>query len=138
MMNKRILQRFLLILGVTLVCVWRVVAYPGLLPSKERLKENVKLGLDLKGGIHMVMRVRTDDAVKAELDLSRERIRGALAEKGMVPSQVEPEGKDALVFSGIDAARLDEGRSLLRDQYPQYQIETAGPGRLRLTMRAVD
>src|SRR5262245_13208114 len=67
-MNKRILQRFLMILGVTLLCVLRVVAYPGLLPSMERLRENVKLGLDLKGGIHMVLQVVTDDAIRGQTD----------------------------------------------------------------------
>ena len=29
---------------------------------------NVNLGLDLQGGIHMVMQVRTDDALKIEMD----------------------------------------------------------------------
>ena len=48
------------------------------------------------------------------------------------------EGKDALVFSGIDPARMDEARALLRDQYPQYTIGSPGPGRLRLALRPVD
>ncbi len=30
--------------------------------------EKIHYGLDLSGGIHLVLQVRTDDAIKAELD----------------------------------------------------------------------
>src|SRR5262245_66664695 len=97
--------RLLIIAGSIALCVYLV--YP--------LTRTINLGLDLKGGIHMVMRVKTDDAIKAELDLSAERIRASLAEKGMAPSHIET-GGGALVFHGIDAAKTDEARSLLRAQ----------------------
>lgn len=101
------------------------------------LTRTINLGLDLKGGIHMVMRVKTDDAIKAELDLSGERIRASLAEKGMAPSHVATDG-GALVLQGIDSAKAGEARSLLRDQFPQYSVESSGEGALRLTLRPAD
>ena len=67
--------RLAIVLGAVGLCLYLV--YP--------VSKTINLGLDLKGGIHMVMRVKTDDAVKAELELSRERLRGSLAEKGMAP-----------------------------------------------------
>jgi preprotein translocase subunit SecD len=38
---------------------------PGL---KDYLKNGIRLGLDLKGGIHLVLQVQTDDALKIETD----------------------------------------------------------------------
>src|SRR5215467_14292334 len=35
---------------------------------KENLSENIKLGLDLRGGTHLVMQVQADDAIKAITD----------------------------------------------------------------------
>jgi preprotein translocase subunit SecD len=120
--------RLAIILAVVALCVW--MAYP--------LNRTINLGLDLKGGIHMVMRVRTDDAVKAEMDLSRERVRASLAEKGITESGIAPEGTTTLVFSGIEPAKMDEARQVLRDQYPQYSVQTSGGNTLRLTLRPQD
>lgn len=120
--------RMAITLGMIALCIWLI--YP--------LGQTINLGLDLKGGIHMVMRVRTDEAVKAEIDMTRERMRASLAEKGMTPGQAGGEGLATIVFSGIDAARTDEARTLLRDQFPQFQIESSGAGALRLTLRPAD
>ena len=120
--------RMAITLGIIVLCIWMI--YP--------LAQTVNLGLDLKGGIHMVMRVRTDEAVKAEIDLTRDRMRSSLVEKGMTPGEAGGEGLTTIVFSGIDAARTDEARTLLRDQFPQFSMETSGPGGLRLTLRPAD
>jgi preprotein translocase subunit SecD len=39
----------------------------------------LKLGLDLKGGVHLVLRVQTDTALRVETELQMERLREALA-----------------------------------------------------------
>ena len=95
----------------------------------------IHLGLDLKGGIHMVMRVKTDDAVKAEVDLSQERIRSALGEKGLAPAKISPNGTDAILLEGVDEARIGEIRDLLAAQFGQYSLSSPGGGRLRLQIK---
>ena len=52
-----------------------VIAYP--------LEENLKLGLDLRGGIHLVLQVETEDAVRSETDKDLDRLEGELRDKGM-------------------------------------------------------
>src|SRR5438093_4558378 len=86
----------------------------------------------------MVMRVKTDDAVKAEIDLSQERIRSALGEKGLAPQKSSAEGADAIILEGVDSARVGEIRDQLTRQFPQYQVSVPGAGRLRLQLRAQD
>jgi preprotein translocase subunit SecD len=41
----------------------------------------LKLGLDLKGGVHLVLRVETDDALKGETDIEMERLREELSNR---------------------------------------------------------
>jgi len=117
--------RIAIILGLALLCTYLV--YP--------IGQTINLGLDLRGGIHIVMRVKTDDALQAELDLAGERIRTMLSEKGITPKSIERDGTDATVISGLDEARVDEARSLLREQFPQFSIAAAAAGGLRLTLR---
>jgi preprotein translocase subunit SecD len=38
-------------------------------------EQKVNLGLDLKGGVHLVLRVQTDDALRVETELTSERVR---------------------------------------------------------------
>jgi len=123
-MNLDLRWRLVIVLATLLICILAV--YP---PG-----EKIHLGLDLKGGIHMVMRVKTDDAVKAEVDLSQERIRSALGEKGLAPTKIAADGLDAIVLEGIDPARSGEVRDLLANQFRQYAIASSGSGKLRLVL----
>src|SRR5215510_10881592 len=42
------------------------------------LDKQLKLGLDLKGGVHLVLRVQTDDALRVETQTEMERLREEL------------------------------------------------------------
>ena len=53
-MNKNLQYRVITIAVVIALAIWAF--YP---PS-----EKISLGLDLKGGVHLVLRVQTDDALK--------------------------------------------------------------------------
>ncbi len=120
--------RLFVIVGLTALCIFLI--YP---PGQK-----INLGLDLKGGIHMVMRVKTDDAVKATIDLDQERIRSALGEKGLAPKESGSQGTSGILLSGLDTARIGEARDLLATQFPQYEAAAPAPGRLRLALRARD
>src|SRR5262245_34871583 len=126
-MNKRILRRSLIILGVTVVCVWRVAAYPGLLPSKERLRENVKLGLDLKGGIHMVLQVVTDDAIRGETDQTIDSMRQELNKRNVVFRQIARTQNNTFQVVGVDPNKDSDFRAVLNERFTEWDlISTAG------------
>jgi preprotein translocase subunit SecD len=126
-MNKRIFRRFLVILVVTLLCVWRVTAYPGLLPSKARLKENVKLGLDLKGGTHLVLQVVTSDAIRAETDQAIESMRQELNRKNVVFRQITRTADNTFQVVGVDPAKDSDFRAVLNERFTEWDlISTAG------------
>ena len=87
-MYKNLRWKILTILGLVFVAVW--ATYP---PS-----EKVRLGLDLQGGIHLVLGVQTDDALELETETSSERLRAALVDDGIPfgevarPQETLPDG----------------------------------------------
>ncbi len=91
------------------VGVYPIVASRLGLPLPEWLRDRgLKLGLDLKGGVHLVLRVQTDDALNLETVTEMERLRELLSmnaiQVGNV-SQVSPtEFKIEGVPDGQDAA----------------------------------
>ena len=82
-MNKNIRWKLLLTLAVLVIFgavgVYPIIAArmginsPGVLMDKQ-----LKLGLDLKGGVHLVLRVQTDDALRLESETTMERVREAM------------------------------------------------------------
>src|SRR3954453_18204785 len=55
-----------------------VAARYGITKPEWLVNRGLKLGLDLKGGGHLVLRVQTDDALRVESESSLERLREQL------------------------------------------------------------
>ncbi len=72
-MNKGLLIKGGVILGLAALSVF--AAYPP--------KDKLNLGLDLQGGIHLVLKVETQDAVRAETDKDMEVLRREIADGGV-------------------------------------------------------
>jgi preprotein translocase subunit SecD len=73
MKKRNLLQRFIIIAIVTIVGLYIVIG-PHRRPRfsdfklsgiKQSLADNIRLGLDLKGGAHLVMRVKVEDYLKS-------------------------------------------------------------------------
>src|SRR3990172_1996032 len=99
-MEQKIRNRAILISAVVLACLLGLICYPrhdstveetiGFPTTWQRLKENVsdriRLGLDLKGGTHLVLQVQVEDAINVTVDLAQERLRDELRAKGIAAS----------------------------------------------------
>jgi preprotein translocase subunit SecD len=95
-MMKNLQWRLALIAAVIGLSIWAFV------PPEQK----VKLGLDLKGGVHLVLRVKTDDALKVETDTTVERLRDNLTRNGVAFGKIEATGPTEFRVEGItdDAA----------------------------------
>jgi preprotein translocase subunit SecD len=86
-MRKNIWVRIALVTGVTLVSFWYL--YPP--------KKTINLGLDLQGGIHLVLGVETGKALTTQTDRVAQDFKGALERKGIGVRRVALEGETAFV-----------------------------------------
>ncbi len=82
MKKKNVIQRTIIIAIVTIVGIYLVIGPRGRRPRlndftwsgvKANLANNIRLGLDLKGGSHLVMRVRVDKYLAKLTDGQRRR-----------------------------------------------------------------
>jgi preprotein translocase subunit SecD len=78
-MYKDLKWKIPLILAVVLGAVW--LAYP--------LKEKISLGLDLQGGMHLVLEVKVEKAVEASLDRLADDIKRDIAEEDLEVDRVK-------------------------------------------------
>jgi preprotein translocase subunit SecD len=98
-MIKDIKWRLIIIAAVIGLSVW------SFFPPEEK----VKLGLDLKGGVYLVLRVITDDAVRVETETTVERLRDSLTRANVQFSKAEVVSPTEFKVEGIqnDAAFRD-------------------------------
>lgn len=76
----------------------------------------LNLGLDLRGGSHLMLEATADDVLKARLDGLEDTARTELriAEGGAIAFSDMSQGKDRVSFTITDAANLDRALAVLR------------------------
>ena len=123
-MNKSLLWRGLLILAVV------AIAAAAALPFEEK----IKLGLDLEGGMHLVLRVETEDALRAERDKVMERLVQAAREDGLtaLTAQAVDDTSFAATVPATPGAR-EKLEALAGRDFAEWQL-AFGDGRVVVSL----
>ncbi|HYY57440.1 MAG TPA: protein translocase subunit SecD [Pyrinomonadaceae bacterium] len=119
MKKKNLLQRFIIIVIVTLVGLYIVIG-PHRRPHlsdftlagiKNSLKDNIRLGLDLKGGSHLVMRVQTDKYLQTLTTSNGVAVEKAAKDAGFPVKEVRSNttsGNYSFTLELNDASRINQ------------------------------
>jgi preprotein translocase subunit SecD len=127
-MANNLRWKLLLILGIIGACLWSF--YPP--------QEKIKLGLDLKGGIHLVMKVNTGDAVNAVTDEVSLVIQNLLDGESISFQSVEKQGEGRLLVTGVDINKDADFRRLAQTNLPAWDVLSLGSGSFELSLRAAE
>jgi preprotein translocase subunit SecD len=121
MKKKNLLQRVIIIAIVTLGSLYIVIG-PRHRPTradftwtgiKNTLSENIRLGLDLKGGSHLVMRVKTEEYLKRLTENDAVAAQKAATDAGFAIQEAHAEtsnGNYRIVLTINDGTKLNEAR----------------------------
>jgi preprotein translocase subunit SecD len=95
--------------------------------------EPISLGLDLQGGMHLVLEVDTDKAVENAVERRVAEIRRAVEQEGIAVEKLERRGTTQIVLEAKDATALGEVEKIL-GRYPEMERSRRGPAGLLLTL----
>ncbi len=90
----------------------------------------IRLGLDLRGGVHVVMQVQTEQALSTTVDDRVQRVRDDLTSKGIVFAAVERKGPTSYAVEGVEPARVKDAHDILVN-YARPSAEDPGGWDLR-------
>lgn len=134
-MKKNLLWKVVLILATLVVFVWGIFLGTDPQKSIEAIKanglvagiqQNIHLGLDLRGGTHLILQVQVNDAVNAETDQTVERLKDALKKKNINFGdilKIDPvAAPDKLTLRGVDIGAAGDLRSVVQDQFTEYDL----------------
>jgi preprotein translocase subunit SecD len=146
-MNKNLTNKILLIVAVIVVCVYGIfgVSWIPALNAKPKsllqaMTDRIHLGLDLKGGAHLILQVMVEEAVNAETDNTVALIKQDLKTANLSYSQVykpDPAKATLVKVEGAPADKSSDVRLLLESKYTN-EYDVAGgdePGSFTLTMK---
>jgi preprotein translocase subunit SecD len=96
----------------------------------------IHLGLDLKGGIHLVLQVVTDDALNATIDDAVSTARAQATAKGISFSGARRVDASSFVVEGVEPARVKDVRDILKDFFrsPEWDVREQGEGKFVVKM----
>ena len=132
-MQKNLRTRTVIIVVTILVCIIGIVGIP---TSKaeliDNLKHNIRLGLDLKGGSHLVMEVQVQDAVKGDALQTLERLQQEATKDGLVwnsaevsePKSVDDAGNGTITIKGVNPTKASDFRNLVATDFTTYILTT--------------
>jgi len=139
-MNKNIRWKVITIIAVLVVFsavgVYPLVAsYFGINTPSWLMQKQLKLGLDLKGGVHLVLRVQTDDAIRLETDQAAERLREALRMRNIMVTSIATPAISQIRVEGVQPTQEAAFRDAAADLTTNFDRSPGTNGSYTFTMK---
>ena len=143
-MKKNLTSRSIFIVVVILIAVFGIVDFPSSVPALVRnVKNNIRLGLDLKGGSYLVLEVQVQDAVKGEAQQVIEQLRENFRKQSITyasiesndPQTVEQAADIQVDIKGVPPAAGNSVRSILGEGYSDWVLTSANSSDYYLRMK---
>lgn len=141
-MQKNLLAKTALILAVLLIFLYGIFGIPHSLNGdglKEAVLDRIKLGLDLRGGLHLILQVMVNDAVNAETDHATELLKDELQKAKVAFADVsKPDAEnhpEQVVIKGLAPDGGSQLRGIVADKLKDYDLVGGANSTWTLSMK---
>ena len=141
-MNKTLSWKLAIIVGILVAFVLGIFGIPrdwsgrGLLAA---MTDRIHLGLDLKGGTHLILQVQVNDAVNVDSDNAQARLKEDMRSRKINYAEIakpDPAGHpDLLVIKGVPPEQSSDLRSIVSDRLPEYDLNSGAENSWTVTMK---
>jgi len=116
-MNPNLKWKALFILLVIVGCIYGLIGLPTFPTSVADLKDNfshqIKLGLDLQGGTHLILQVQTQEAIAQETDQTVDRLTSQMRTKNIRYDEVRRVDDTHILVRNVAPDQLSDFRDLI-------------------------
>jgi preprotein translocase subunit SecD len=141
-MKKNLLGKTIFIAVVVLAFAFGIVGIPKTWDGKglaASIQSRIHLGLDLKGGTHLILQVVVNEAVKSESDRVIERLKEELRRANIVYAEIrlpdEKEEPELIEIAGVPPESSGELRRVVTDLLPDWDMLSGAENRWTLRMK---
>ena len=142
-MGKNLKGKTAFIIAILVIFVYGIFGIPHGVSGtalKDALLERIHLGLDLKGGVHLVYKVHVEEAINTTSDRDVQRLQQDLATAGITNVTVHKQDPvnhpDTITVSGFPADKGSDVRGVLTgNTYANYDLSTNPDGSETMKMK---
>jgi preprotein translocase subunit SecD len=140
-MTKNLGWKLIAIIGTLLVFLFGIFGAPnnwsqGALAA---MTNRIHLGLDLKGGTHLILQVQVNDAVRADAERAIERLKEDLRTRKINYAEIsQPDSvnaPDKIVVKGVPPESSSDFKSIVSDRLPEYETVSGAQNTWTLNIR---
>ncbi len=141
-MNKNLTWKLVVIVGILLVFLAGIFGVPkewsgrGLLAS---ITDRIHLGLDLRGGTHLILQVQVNDAVNVDSDNAIARLKEDFRTRKINYADVlKPDPvnhPEMIVVKGIPPEQTSDFKSIVTDRLPEYDATSGAENSWTVSMK---
>ena len=142
-MNKNLTWKLLVIVGILLVFLFGIFGVPKDLSGKgvlAAIADRIHLGLDLRGGTHLILQVQVNDAVNVDSDNAIARLKEDMrARKINYADITKPDPvnhPEMIVVKGIPPEQSSDFKSIVSDRLPDYNTSSGAENSWTVSMKA--
>jgi preprotein translocase subunit SecD len=141
-MNPNLKWKAVFILAVIVICIYAIIGLPTFPTSLAQIKDNfahqIKLGLDLQGGTHLILQVQVQEAIAQETDQTVDRLTTQMRDKNIRYEEVRRVDDTHILVRNVPPDHLSAFRDLINDQFnSRWEMAPAAgdPSGYTLTLR---
>ena len=126
--SNKLAGRLGFIVAVLVIFVYGIFGIPhgGL---KQSLTNRIHLGLDLRGGIHLVLQVHVAEAINTATDRDMQSLTTALATSGATAAKLDPSHPDVITITGVTPTQQSSVHDTLTgNSYAIYDVASTSGG----------
>jgi preprotein translocase subunit SecD len=142
-MNKNLSWKLLVIVGILLVFLFGIFGVPKDWSGKgvlAAITDRIHLGLDLRGGTHLILQVQVNDAVNVDSDNAIARLKEDMrARKINYADITKPDPvnhPEMVVVKGIPPEQAGDFKSIVSDRLPDYSASSGAENSWTVSMKA--
>jgi preprotein translocase subunit SecD len=132
-MNKNLGWKLITIIAVLLLFVYGIFGIPSGFSGSallSSLQNRISLGLDLKGGTHLILQVQVNDAVNIDTDNAIQTLKSGLRNAKISAADISKPDPvnhpEQIVIKGVPPETSSDLRTIVQDRLPEYDL-TSGP-----------
>jgi preprotein translocase subunit SecD len=141
-MNKTLTWKLVIIVGILILFVFGIFGIPkdwsgkGLVAS---IADRIHLGLDLRGGTHLILQVQVNDAVNVDSDNAIARLKEDMRARKINYADIikaDPAGRpDLIVVKGVPPDQTSDFKSIISDRLPEYDAASGAENSWTVSMK---
>src|SRR6201981_367114 len=131
-MNKGLGWKMVVIIGTVLAFIYGICGIPSGVSGSalsDALLKRINLGLDLKGGTHLILQVQVNDAVNVDSDNAIEVLKAGMRTAKINYTEItkpDPANRpEQIVIKGVPPDATSDLRTLVSEKLPQYAATSA-------------